>query len=69
MLEQRRRRWADIVQLLYKCFVFAGVAAVLSCPKVDRRVQTAHVSMEVIIQATLFSEKRGASQYKRPLAE
>ena len=24
MLVQRRRRWADIVQMLYKCFVFAG---------------------------------------------
>ena len=25
MLDQRRRRWADIVQMLYKCFVFAGM--------------------------------------------
>ena len=24
MLDQRRRRWADVVQVLYKCFVFAG---------------------------------------------
>ena len=24
MLDQRRRRWADVVQMLYKCFVFAG---------------------------------------------
>ena len=24
MLVQRRRRWADVVQMLYKCFVFAG---------------------------------------------
>ena len=24
MLEQRRRRWAGDVQMLYKCFVFAG---------------------------------------------
>ena len=23
MLDQRRRRWADVVQMLYKCFVFA----------------------------------------------
>ena len=22
MLDQRRRRWADVVQILYKCFVF-----------------------------------------------
>ena len=26
MLDQRRRRWADVVQMLYKCFVFAGIA-------------------------------------------
>ena len=24
MLEQRRRRWAEVVQLLYKCFAFVG---------------------------------------------
>ena len=24
MLDQRQRRWADVVQMLYKCFVFAG---------------------------------------------
>ena len=24
MLDQRRRRWADVVGMLYKCFVFAG---------------------------------------------
>ena len=24
MLDQRRRRWADVVQILYKCFVFTG---------------------------------------------
>ena len=24
MFGQRRRRWADVVQMLYKCFVFAG---------------------------------------------
>ena len=25
MLGQRRRRWADAVQMLYKCFVFLGI--------------------------------------------
>ena len=24
-LAQRRIRWADVVQMLYKCFVFAGI--------------------------------------------
>ena len=27
MLDQRRRRWTDVVQMLYKCCVFAGSAA------------------------------------------
>ena len=26
MLNQRRRRWADVVQMLYKCFGLAGYA-------------------------------------------
>ena len=26
MLDQRRRRWADVLQMLYKSFVFAGRA-------------------------------------------
>ena len=25
MLDKRRRRWANVVQMLYKCFVFPGV--------------------------------------------
>ena len=25
MLVQRRRRWDDVVQMLYKCFVLAGI--------------------------------------------
>ena len=26
MLDQRRKRWADVVQMFYKCFVFAEYA-------------------------------------------
>ena len=25
-LDQRRRRWADVLQMLYKCFVFARIS-------------------------------------------
>ena len=25
MLDQRQRRWTDVVQMLYKCFVFTGM--------------------------------------------
>ena len=27
MLAQRRRRWANVVQMLYKCFAFAGIVS------------------------------------------
>ena len=27
MLAQRQRRWADVVQMFYKCFVFAGLTS------------------------------------------
>ena len=30
MLDQRRRRWADVVLMLYKCFVFVGQEDCLS---------------------------------------
>ena len=29
MLDQRQRRWADVVQMLYKCFVIAGLRVIL----------------------------------------
>ena len=29
MFDQRRRRWAGVVQMLYKCFVFAGMVLFL----------------------------------------
>ena len=31
MLDQRRRRWADVVQMLYKYFVFVGYADAHNC--------------------------------------
>ena len=32
-LDQRRRRWADVVQMLYKCFLFAEMFVQLITPK------------------------------------
>ena len=29
MLDQRRRRWVDVVQMLYKCFLFTGISLCL----------------------------------------
>ena len=31
MLDQRRRCWSDVVQMLYKCFVFAGIMSFFIC--------------------------------------
>ena len=33
MLDQRQRRWADAVQMLYKCFVFAAIGTALKSQK------------------------------------
>ena len=39
MLDQRRRRWADFLQMIYKCFfVFAGIQ-VTSC-EIDNQQPT-----------------------------
>ena len=32
MLDRRRRRWADVVQTVYKCFVFAGLVVYVHAP-------------------------------------
>ena len=34
MLDQRRRRWADVVYMLYKCFVFTGMSDAAKPPKI-----------------------------------
>ena len=36
MLDQRQRRWSDIVQMLYKCLVFAGMLHWKNVPVVFR---------------------------------
>ena len=32
VLDQRQRRWAEVAQMLYKCFVFAGEFSLTSLP-------------------------------------
>ena len=39
MLGQRQRRWADVVQTVYKCFVFAGMNS-SSTGDASQRIQT-----------------------------
>ena len=38
MSDQRRRRWADVVQIPYKCFVFAGMDSILRHTKYTHSV-------------------------------
>ena len=38
MLDQSRSRWADVIHMLYKCFVFAGYA--LPPPPPPRQLHT-----------------------------
>ena len=40
MLDQRRRRWADVVQMLYKCFVFTGMVGLMQCKKMNGTLHT-----------------------------
>ena len=42
MLDQRRRRWPDVVKMLYKCFVFAGVEHIYVGQDTYRREGRAH---------------------------
>ena len=59
MLGQRRRRWPNVVQMLYKCFVFAGNSSWSGIAYCWRRLQadTNPVSDKCWISAA------GASQY------
>ena len=37
MLDQRRRRWAGVVQMLYNCFVFTGKCQEISTAIIQRQ--------------------------------
>ena len=43
MLDQRRRRWAAVVNMLYKCFVFAGMVIIDG-----NRVDLNHIETELL---------------------
>ena len=59
MLDQRLRRWADVVQMLYKCFVFAGNSSWSGIAYCWRRWQADTDSMSVKCWASVVS----AGQY------
>ena len=46
MLDQRRRRWDDVVQMLYRCFVFAGVGDAAKQPGLAEAVTDSHASQQ-----------------------
>ena len=41
MLDQRRRRWADVVQMLLKYFLFAGMNANIQLKNINSNMITA----------------------------
>ena len=55
MLEQRRRPLADVVQMLYKCFVFAGL---LVCSRM-RVIDTARKRTINLLGINPFSPRNG----------
>ena len=55
MLGQRRRRWADFVQILYKCFVFAGLAQWFELPTRETMGSNPTSSLVVIFVTDLNS--------------
>ena len=59
MLDQRRRGWADVVQMLYKCFVFAGNSSWSGNAYCWRRLQAYTDPMSVKCWASVAS----AGQY------
>ena len=59
MLGQSRRRWADIVQMLYKCFVFAGNSSWSGIADVLATITRRHHPMSVKCCAS----DAGAGQY------
>ena len=73
MLDQRRRRWAGVVQMLYNCFVFAGIRFVKHIKKrkgvTGSEIITTIFSYTVIAVTTLllFSIHMSATYSKRSL--
>ena len=59
MLDQRRRRWADVIQLLYKCSVFAGNSIWSGIAYCWRRLEADTDPMSVECWASVA----GAGQY------
>ena len=46
MLDQRRRRWADVVLMLYKCFVFAGLSVNIIVSSLARLIIHDHAAIK-----------------------
>ena len=58
MLDQRRRRWADVVQMLYKCFIFAGNSSWSGIAYCWRRLQADTDPMSVKCWASVAGARQ-----------
>ena len=57
MLDQRRKRWADVVQMLYKCFVFAGLQMCLLEVMTFNLLFNLHLSAKIAWWITVYFAK------------
>ena len=60
MLDQRRRRWAGVVQMLYKCFVFAGIwhtfiNSKLVNKSLPLKIKRAYLPLYKVVDTILYS--------------
>ena len=64
MPDQRRRRWADVVQMLFKCFVFSGIHPYAGATLL-KGVLISQTSMDV--SGSSFAGFSSTSNMSRPL--
>ena len=63
MLVQRRRRWADVVQMSYKCFVFAGCQLALAYSPIIHKTTSREGQHGVIMNFVLVIVESATPSY------
>ena len=55
MLDQRQRRWDDVVQMVYKSFVFAGLSLHDSNHNRNTQITIVHLSAAIFVHVMVSS--------------
>ena len=63
MLDQRRRRWADVVRMLYKCFVLAGMLARANVADIHDATICRFIFLFILLWTTLLSHRQFLTLY------